>query len=181
MMPKRMKFGGEIGTICQMAYVVENLDKAIDWWIEKTGVGPWFVLPSFGGEGHVYRGAPCTSNVAIAMSFAGSMNIELLQPLDNEPSVYKETIDRVGYGFHHFGIARDDIEEEVARRIARGEVLAHRAPVPTGGSVAYFEGGEGAPGFVELIPATSGMDDGFTRFWEQTQDWDGKDPRRPFI
>ena len=180
-MPKRMKFGGEIGTICQMAYVVEDLDAAIDWWIKKTGVGPWFVLPSFGGEGHVYRGAPCTSNVAIAMSFAGSTNIELIQPLDNNPSVYKETIDKTGYGFHHFGVARDDIEDEVERRIARGEVMLQRAPVPTGGSVAFFEGGEGAPGFVELIPATAGMDEGFTRFWEQTQDWDGSDPKRSFL
>ena len=180
-MTKTMRFGGEVGTICQMAYVVEDIHAAIDWWIEKAGVGPWFLLPSFGGEGHVFRGAPCTSHVAIAMSFAGSMNIELLQPLDNEPSVYKETIDRVGYGFHHFGIACEEIEAEVERRVARGEVLAHRAPVPTGGKVAYFEGGVGAPGFVELIPATPGMDEGFTRFWEQTRDWDGKDPIRSFI
>ena len=179
----KMGFGGEAGTICQMAYVVEDMDKAIDWWIRKVGVGPWFFLPSFGGEGHFFRGAPCTSNVAIAMSFAGSMNIELLQPLDDNPSVYKETIDRVGYGFHHFGLAidGDEIEAEVERRIARGEVLAHRAPVPTGGSVAYFEGGAGAPGFVELIPATTGMDEGFTRFWQATRNWDGKDPVRPFL
>ena len=86
-----------------------------------------------------------------------------------------------GYGFHHFGIAQEDIEDEVARRIARGEVLAHRAQVPTGGKVAYFEGGEGAPGFVELIPVTSGMEAGFHRFWEATQDWDGKDPVRSFL
>lgn len=177
-----MRFGGEVGTICQMAYVVEDMDKAIAWWIEKTGVGPWFVLPSFGGEGHVFRGQPCTSYVKIAMSFVGSMNIELLQPLDNEPSVYKETIDRVGYGFHHFGVAidGDEIEAEVERRIAKGEVLAHRAPVPTGGKVAYFEGGVGAPGFVELIPATPGMDEGFGHFWDATRNWDGKDPIRPF-
>ncbi|MBT2187028.1 VOC family protein [Sphingobium nicotianae] len=181
-MIRKMRFGGEIGTICQMAYVVKDIDEAIAWWVEKMGVGPWFVLPSFGGEGHVFRGKPCTSYVKIAMSFAGSMNIELLQTLDDEPSVYKETIDRVGYGFHHFGfaIAGDEIEAEVERRVARGEVLAHRAPVPTGGKVAYFEGGAGAPGFVELIPATAGMDEGFTRFWEQTREWDGKDPIRPF-
>lgn len=180
MSKKTMGFGGEIGSIVQMAYVVKDIHEAIDWWIKKAGVGPWFFLPSFGGEGHVFRGAPCTSDVAIAMSFAGPLNIELLMPLDDNPSVYKETIDKVGYGFHHFGIARDDIEEEVERRIAKGEVLAHRAPVPTGGKVAYFEGGAGAPGFVELIPATPGMDEGFTNFWRQTQNWDGKDPIRPF-
>lgn len=186
-MARTMGFGGRSGEICQMAYVVKDIDEAIAWWIEKMGVGPWFVLDSFGGEGHVFRGQPCTSYVKIAMSFAGSMNIELLQCLDDEPSVYKETVDKVGYGFHHFGLAidGDEIEDEVKRRVAKGEVLAHRAPVPTGGSVAYFEGGamkDGsvAPGFVELIPATDGMDAGFTAFWEQTRNWDGKDPIRPF-
>jgi hypothetical protein len=181
-MTKQLGYGGHLGEICQMAYVVEDIHAAIDWWIRKAGVGPWFLLDSFGGPDHIYRGQSCTSYVRIAMSFAGSMNIELLQPLDANPSVYKETIDRVGHGFHHFGIAvdGDEIEAEVARRIARGEVLAHRAPVPTGGSVAYFEGGAGAPGFVELIPATAGMDSGFTRFWTATRDWDGKQPIRPF-
>jgi hypothetical protein len=182
-MPKKLSYGAEVGTICQMAYVVEDIDQAIAWWVEKMGVGPWFVLDSFGGEGHVFRGAPCTSYVKIAMAFAGSMNIELLQPLDSNPSVYKETVDKVGYGFHHFGLATDgaEMEAEVERRIARGEVLAHRAPVPTGGKVAYFEGGAGAPGFVELIPATPGMEAGFHRFWEAAQDWDGKDPVRSFL
>ncbi|MCW2394518.1 MULTISPECIES: VOC family protein [unclassified Sphingobium] len=180
-MTRKFGFGGDIGTICQMAYVVRDIHQAIDWWIERTGVGPWFVLPSFGGPDHVYRGETCKSSSAIAMSFAGSTNIELIQPLDDHPSVYKETIDRVGYGFHHFGVAREDIEDEVARRVARGETLVQRAPVPTGGSVAFFEGGPGAPGFVELIPATAGMDAGFTAFWEQTQDWNGRDPIRPFL
>jgi hypothetical protein len=179
-MPKKLSYGAEVGTICQMAYVVEDLHQAIAWWVERMGVGPWFVLDSFGSPEHVYRGKPNTANVAIAMSFAGSMNIELLMPLDDEMSVYRETIDKVGYGFHHFGVAQEDIEEEVERRIAKGEVLAHRAQVPTGGKVAYFEGGVGAPGFVELIPATPGMDAGFSAFWEQTRGWDGKDPIRPF-
>jgi hypothetical protein len=33
---------------------------------------------------------------------------------------------------------------------------------------------------IELIPATSGMDDMFTRLWRATVDWNRKDPVRPF-
>jgi len=40
--------------------------------------------------------------------------------------------------------------------------------------------GAGAPGFVELIPANSGTDEMFTRYWRAGVDWDGKDPIRPF-
>jgi hypothetical protein len=164
-----------------MAYIVEDMDAAIAWWVEKARVGPWFLLDRFGGEGHVYRGAPSTANVSIAMSFSNGLNIELICPLDDEPSVYRETARATGFGFHHIGIGIVDIEAEVARRQARGEVLAYRAPVPTGGEVAYFEGGANAPGFVELIPITPGMDAGFTAFWQATRDWDGSDPVRPFI
>ena len=43
------------------------------------------------------------------MSFAGHMNIELIQPLnDAEPSVYREWIEKRGYGFHHWGRATDE-------------------------------------------------------------------------
>ena len=33
---------------------------------------------------------------------------------------------------------------------------------------------------IELIPATQGMDEMFTRYWRASDDWDGKDPIRPF-
>jgi hypothetical protein len=33
---------------------------------------------------------------------------------------------------------------------------------------------------VELIPATKGMDDLFTKYWRASVDWDGRNPVRPF-
>ena len=36
------------------------------------------------------------------------------------------------------------------------------------------------PGFVELIPATAGLDEAFTAMWKASVNWDGKDPVRPF-
>ena len=87
-----------------------------------------------------------------------------------------------GYGFHHFGIACEDVDAALPGYLARGYALAFGADVPTGGRVAYLEGGHAAqPGFIELIPASSGMDAHFTRFWQASIDWDGSDPIRPFI
>src|SRR5690606_29180669 len=97
-----------------------------------------------------------------------------------EPSVYREIIERRGYGFHHIGIAVDDSDAEKAAYEARGYEAAFSAEVPSGGSVYYMDDGRTEPGFVELIPATSGMDDMFTRFWRASVDWDGADPIRPF-
>src|ERR1700736_220011 len=83
--------------VMQMSYVVQDIHGAIQDWIDKLHVGPWFLLEHFTGERPVYRGRPSTADVAIAMSFAGHMNIELIQPNDTNPSVYKESIESHGY------------------------------------------------------------------------------------
>jgi hypothetical protein len=108
------------------------------------------------------------------------MLIELIQPKDTNPSVYKELIDRSGYGFHHFGMASLDVDADIPDYEAKGYTLAFRAGVPTGGAVAYMDGGTANPGFVELIPVTPLMDQAFTGFWRASVDWDGSDPIRAF-
>jgi len=174
-------FGQPFGGIMQTAFVVEDIHASMAHFQRDCGAGPFFVLDHFLGEGQIYRGSKSTTDVTIAMGFAGHMQIELIQPLDNNPSVYRETIEQRGYGFHHFGIACADVDADLLDYEARGYALAFRAAVPTGGSVAYLEGGDGAaPGFLELIPATPGMDEHFTRMWRAARDWDGSEPVRAF-
>ncbi len=173
-------FGQKIGQIIQMAYVVEDIHTAIDWWVRDAKTGPWFLLDSFIGADHIYRGEQSRADVKIAMAFAGHMQIELIQPKDENPSVYRETVEARGYGFHHIGIATADVDAAIGDYEARGYAVAFKAGVPTGGSVAYLDGGPTHPGFVELIPATAGMDAAFTSFWQASVDWDGRDPVRPF-
>jgi hypothetical protein len=172
-------FGQPHGGIIQMAYVVTDIQASIRHWIDDLRVGPWFLIDHFTGRDPVYRGGPSQADVTIAMAFAGHMLIELIQPNDEHPSVYRELLDRSGPGFHHFGIASDDIDRDVAGLEAKGYVLAFRAGVPTGGEVAYMDGGSDKPGFVEFIQATAGMDETFTRFWQASRGWDGSDPIRP--
>lgn len=178
---KTLGFGQRTGQIVQMAYVVKDIRASMDWWIRDCHVGPFFLLESFGGADHRYRGGPSLADVSIAMAFAGHMQIELIQPKDNHPSVYKEVVDRRGYGFHHVGIAVEDADAECAAYERRNYKVAYRAPVPSGGAVYYMDDGRGnEPGFVELIPATPGMDDMFTRYWRASVEWKGENPIRPF-
>ncbi|HEX7237169.1 MAG TPA: VOC family protein [Gammaproteobacteria bacterium] len=177
---KTFGFGGRSGQIVQMAYVVRNIRQSIDWWIKDGRAGPFFLLESFTGPEQRYRGGPTEADVSIAMSFAGHMNIELIQPKDNNPSVYKEIIDRRGYGLHHLALAFEDVEAERVKYEGRGYHVAFSTPVPSGGTVYFMGEGADAPAFVELIPATEGTDEMFTRYWKASVDWDGKDPIRPF-
>jgi hypothetical protein len=173
-------FGQPRDGIIQMADVVEDIRAAMAHWTTVLRVGPWFLLDSFTGVDPVYRGQPSRADVAIAMGFAGHMQIELIQPKDDHPSVYRETVDQRGYGFHHFGVVTDDVDTAIADLESRGHTLAFRAGVPTGGEVAYLDGGTALPGMIELIEYGPGMDETFTAFWRASLTWDGSDPIRPF-
>ena len=175
-----LSFGQPDKGIMQMAYVVKDIRAAMDEWMKRLNVGPWFLLDHFSGVDPVYRGKPSRADVSIAMSFAGHMNIELIQPNDDHPSVYRELIDRTGYGFHHWGIATADFKADVARFQKMGMECAFRCGVPTGGEVAYFDAGGAVPGFVELIETSPGMDRVFGGFYAAALTWDGSNPVRPF-
>ncbi|MGX7896578.1 VOC family protein [Tsuneonella sp. HG222] len=181
-MADELGYGQPMGGIAQTAFVVEDLHAAIGHWVENTGAGPFFVLPHFLVPGQIYRGAESTADITIAMGFAGHMLIELIQPLDGNPSVYRETIEHRGYGFHHFGLACADVDATSREYQSRGYAEAFRAAVPTGGEVVYLDDGNGVQwGFLELLPVTPGMDETFTRFWKASRDWDGSEPVRSFL
>jgi hypothetical protein len=174
-------FGQPDNGVIQMAYVVADLDAAIEEWIAKLRVGPWFVLEHFTGVDPVYRGQPSRADVRLALSFAGHMNMELIQPNNDAPSVYREVIERRGYGFHHWGVATWSFDAAVAQYERGGYPLAFRAAVPSGGRVGYMDTTGVLPGFTELIELGGDFERVFGRFYRASIDWDGKDPVRSFI
>ena len=180
-MADALGYGQPMEGVAQTAFIVPDLQEAMARWVRDMRAGPFFVLPHLLAPGQVYRGQESRADVTLAMGFAGHMLIELIQPLDDHPSVYKETIELRGYGFHHLGIACVDVDASAAQYRERGYEEAYRAAVPTGGEVVYMDDGTGPrAGFLELLPVTPAMDKTFTRFWEASRDWDGSDPVRPF-
>lgn len=175
-----VNFGQPDDGIIQMAYVVENIHRAMDTWAKQLKVGPWFLLDSFTGVDPQYRGKASEASVSLAMSFAGHMMIELIQEHRPVPSVYRETIEKRGYGFHHWGVASKDFDRDLAQYRGAGYELAFFARVPTGGRVAYMDTTRDLPGMVELIELGASFDPVFSRFYRATIGWDGKDPVRPF-
>jgi len=106
--------------VTQVAWVVEDLDKAVEMHYRFFGIAPW----------HYYRydrsllsmmrrnGSDTEYAMDTAVANAGTTRLELIQPLSGD-TVYREFAARNGYGkVHHFGLAVDDMEEslEIARR-----------------------------------------------------------------
>jgi hypothetical protein len=173
-------FGQPQSGVFQMAYVVEDIDASMREWVEQLKVGPWFLLPSFTGVDPIFRGEPSEAEVALAMAHAGHMLVELIQLKDDKPSVWREGVERLGYGFHHFGVGTLDYDTELASHIEQGHELAFECSVPTGGRVAYVDATATLPGYVEVIEMDAPTDAAFTRFYAQSLAWDGSDPIRPF-
>jgi hypothetical protein len=138
--------------IFQTAFVVEDLDIAIEQFSARLDVGPWTSLRDVGPEGAVYRGEPAQATLHVAFGFAGHMQMtyELVQPADDLPSVYRDVIDDRGYGFHHFGYGTAAFDNAVA--------TMHTEGYQTIGSLetselrlAIFDTRDVLPGLIELI------------------------------
>ncbi len=180
-MATMMGYGRPTKTVMQTAFVVEDIMAAINTYTRTLNIGPFFLLPHAKNPARMYRGTNVPCEISLAMAFAGNMNIELIQQHDDEPSLFKEHIERHGYGFHHFGVAHEDVEAALPLYFGEGFEVVSSNTVPTGGTVYFLEDDNPAqPGYLELLPYNEGMEETFTRFWQAAQDWDGAEPVRPF-
>ena len=176
-----VNFGQPDDGVIQMAYVVEDIHRSMAEWTKMLKVGPWFFMDHLTGEGTLYRGQPTDVDVANGISFAGHMMIELIQQTDDTPSVYRECIQKRGYGFHHWGIASCNFDKDVDRYRAMGYEVALSSRVPSGTRIAYMDTTADLPGMVELIELGGMFDPIFDRLYRATIGWDGTDPVRSFF
>ena len=88
------------GPIRQVGYVVRDLRKAIDHWVQVADVGPWFLAENLAYEGFAYRGVPGQLKLSVALANSGSLQLELIQPLDQAPSMFREFLDAGQEGMH---------------------------------------------------------------------------------
>ena len=171
-------FGQPLGGIVQVAYVVEDLQKSITEFSEKFNIGPWFYSNGYTLKEAYYRGEPTDMRMGLALSFSGNMCFEVIQPLDDKPSVYWDVIKKKGYGFHHLGMATTQYEIDVARYQKMGYVLAFEGLTPRGIRFAYFDTTGDLPGMLELIEYNDTQLKFLSLMQQASVNWDGKDPSR---
>jgi 4-hydroxyphenylpyruvate dioxygenase-like putative hemolysin len=92
----------KVGEISQVAVVVKNLQKSMEKYWRVLGIGPWYIYtfaPPVLREPMI-RGKPVNYSMKLAMALVGSMQLELIEPLEG-PSIYKEFLVEKGEGLHH--------------------------------------------------------------------------------
>jgi hypothetical protein len=173
-------FGQPVDAVIQMAYYVPDIEAGMKWWTAQLGVGPWFVLDRIGDTGVTYRGEPSDAEFRIALAYSGHMMIELIQTLDDRPSIYKEVRESRGYGFHYVAKAVPHLQEAIAAGEAGGLAVLHRSPAPGGGEICFLDGGHDGPGMIELVEDVPAARELFAAVWRASLDWDGSNPCRSF-
>lgn len=175
-----LPFGQPLGAIMQVAYVVENMGAALDHWTGTLGVGPFFLFRNFQLLDPRYRGQSTDVDLDVAIGFSGGMSFELIVQNNDTPSVYREVVDRRGYGFHHWAVSTRTFDADVARHEAAGAPLAFYGVAGVGARAGYMDTTATLGGMIELIEITPTVEAFFGALWEPSRSWDGRDPVRTF-
>lgn len=100
-----------LNKVSQVAIVVRDIDKAMKFYWEELGVGPWRIW-EYGSpltREMTYRGKPAKHRFVGAETMVGGMGFELVMPLEGE-TVYKEFLDKKDEGLHHIAYTTNDID-----------------------------------------------------------------------
>ncbi len=144
------------GKIDQVCVVTPDLRRAMEQYRSLLGLEPWRIL-GFGPDTVrrlTYRGRPATYRMLVAFAQLGSLQYELIQPLEG-PTIYHEFLERnPGGGIHHFGVWVPSLEAAVAQARALGfaEIQGGRGTgLGDDGGFAYLDTESALGAILELI------------------------------
>lgn len=164
-----------LGEIRQNGYVVRDIEKSMRHFAEVIGIGPFLYIEDAPFEGFQYRGVPSEARASLAFAHAGPLQIELIQPLNEAPSLYADFLRAGREGLHHLGYLVDDYEAAVEAGLARGWRVGQRGSLQ-GVGFTYFDT-ETHPGtIVEVIEGSAAARGFYAMLEERCRSWDGNDP-----
>jgi len=164
----------EHGIIKQIAYVVDDLDAAVARWVEVVHAGPFFRIDGASVADVRYRGQPVEVELSLAIGNSGAVQIELIAPHGEAPSVYRERT----HGVHHLAYLARDFEGESHRLAALGYPVAWALTLPGICRVNYHDTLATFGHFIEVWESTEAMRALLEMVEAAARDWDGRDPVR---
>jgi hypothetical protein len=168
------------GEIRQLGYVVDDIEAAMDHWSRTLGVGPFFYKERVPIENYRYRGEAHTPHNSVALANSGPLQIELIQTRNDAPSMYRDFRQAGHRGLQHVAYWTQSYDEDLTRLIAEGFMPVMSGEVGERGRFVYFDT-EYHPGTViELSEVAGPKGRMFDMIRQASQDWDGRDPVRPF-
>jgi methylmalonyl-CoA/ethylmalonyl-CoA epimerase len=161
------------GPVMQNAWVVDDLDAALDHWVNKMGVGPFYLFEHVRFQEIYFRGEPATTDMTAAIAYWGDIQIELIKQHNEAPSIYREFQARGLKGMQHMGVLTPDLDEHLTRLRPLGITPVQWGLMPTGMRFAYVSS-DALPGtMIELIQPAPAITQYFGLMKQAADTWDG--------
>lgn len=161
----------------QIAFVVEDIDAAMQRWIEKMGVGPFYVIRHAKMDELRYRGREVSVDASFAMAQADGIQIELCQQHNEAPSAYRDSFGPGQEGMHHMCVVARSYDDEMAHYRAMGFEPSMEGRF---GQMRFsYVDTRAALGFMtEIIEDWEPVRAVHRQVAEAAKNWDGRDPVR---
>lgn len=161
----------------QYAWHVPDMDKAVDYWVNVKGIGPFFVneVDSSTMKGFKYRGDAGHLQMKVAWAQSKEGQIELIQVTSSEPNVYHDLVDPGKSAFHHVGIWSDDY---LADKAWLSEKYQNVMDMGQSNNICYFDTSAENGAMLELIERNDGIVGLFAMIGQAAEEWDGSKPLR---
>jgi Glyoxalase/Bleomycin resistance protein/Dioxygenase superfamily len=160
----------------QIGWIVEDVLKIAQKWVDVYGVGPFHVMPR--KEMTVlYRGEQTTWDFQTVVAQAGPVQIELIEQFCDRPSIYNEVFPRGQSGVHQICTVTRAYEDAISHYVDQGYDLA--AEISTrGGRVGYVDTLEDFGIVTEVVEESPEFVSALAKISATCKDWDGSDPIR---
>ncbi|MGI9247261.1 MAG: VOC family protein [Steroidobacteraceae bacterium] len=165
------------GPVMQMGFVVPDLEAAMDHWLRKVGLGPFYVMSNIRFATSVYRGKPTDADISVAIAQWGEMQVELIQQFNDAPSIYRDFPGRDRGGLQHLGVMTQSVAADLERLGPLGIEAVQQGSTANGIRFAYVSTDYFPGAMIELIEHGP-IDDFFRMVRKAAQGWDGRDPIR---
>lgn len=174
--PERSAPAGRIAgaAVIQNAYVVNDIDEAIDRWHRVWRTGPFIVRRHIVMEQVFYRGEPALLDISAAFVQAGELQIEFICQHNDGPSAFRDAFAPGQEGLHHVAIMPDDYRATVDRFVALGYPVATELRTRSGRGASFVDTRALCGHMVEVYPFSDGLVGLYRRVAEEAARWDGR-------
>lgn len=137
-------------TICQVALVVKDLDRVVEEYANLFGVPKPepFQVPDQSVANTRFRGEPTKTRARLAVFDLGQVVLEITEP-DEEPSSWKDFLEKNGDGIHHIAFMTEDREAAVSYFEQNNMPVRHYGEYE-GGNYTVFDSKEKLGTYVQV-------------------------------
>ncbi len=125
--------------LIQNAYLVNDIDVAIQQWHALWGLGPFFVRRHIVMQQVMYRGAVSSIDISAVYVQAGPIQVELVQQHCSSASAFRDMFPAGQEGLHHVAVIPDDYDQTLADYQALGYPVATEVRTASGRGAAFID------------------------------------------